>query len=139
MDKQIRGLVQVVVLTLLLVSCRQVEYIPIESVVKDTIYRESVKIDSVILADSVFLHIHTIGDTVYSEKVKVLYRDRYKYERDTIYLHRTDTIRVPVPIERKATLWEQTKENLSGLIRLAGLIVFGGFLVWFISLLRKQK
>lgn len=123
----------------LLASCKQVEYIPIESVVKDTIYRESVKIDSVILTDSVFLHIHTIGDTVYSEKVKVLYRDRYKYERDTIYLHRTDTIRVPVPIERKATLWEQTKENLGNLIRLAGLIVFGGFLVWFISLLRKQK
>lgn len=127
------------VVLVLLASCKQVEYIPIESVVKDTIYRESVKIDSIILTDSVFLHIHTIDDTVYSEKVKVLYRDRYKYERDTIYLHRTDTIRVPVPIERKATLWEQTKENLGNLIRLAGLIVFGGFLVWFISLLRKQK
>lgn len=124
---------------MLLASCRQVEYIPIESVVKDTIYRESVKIDSVIQTDSVFLHIRTIGDTVYSEKIKVLYRDRYKYERDTIYLHRTDTIRVPVPTERKATLWEQTKENLGNLIRLAGLIVFGGFFVWFISLLRKQK
>jgi hypothetical protein len=123
----------------LLASCRQVEYIPVESVVKDTIYRESVKIDSVIQTDSVFLHIHTIGDTVYSEKVKVLYRDRYKYERDTIYLHRTDTIRVPVPIERKATLWEQTKENLGNLIRLAGLIVFIGFIVWFIGLLRRRK
>lgn len=133
------GRLVTLVAVLLLASCKQVEYIPIESVVKDTIYRESVKIDSVILTDSVFLHIHTIGDTVYSEKVKVLYRDRYKYERDTIYLHRTDTIRVPVPIERKATLWEQTKENLGNLIRLAGLIVFGGFLVWFISLLRKQK
>lgn len=138
MVKQIGGFVTLVAV-LLLASCKQVEYIPIESVVKDTIYRESVKIDSVIMTDSVFLHIHTIGDTVYSEKVKVLYRDRYKYERDTIYLHRTDTIRVPVPIERKATLWEQTKENLGNLIRLAGLIVFGGFLVWFISLLRKQK
>lgn len=138
MVKQIGGFVTLVAV-LLLASCKQVEYIPIESVVKDTIYRESVKIDSVIMTDSVFLHIHTIGDTVYSEMVKVLYRDRYKYERDTIYLHRTDTIRVPVPIERKATLWEQTKENLGNLIRLAGLIVFGGFLVWFISLLRKQK
>jgi hypothetical protein len=138
MVKQIGGFVTLVAV-LLLASCKQVEYIPIESVVKDTIYRESVKIDSVIMTDSVFLHIHTIGDTVYSEKVKVLYRDRYKYERDTIYLHRTDTIRVPVPIERKATLWEQTKENLGNLIRFAGLIVFGGFLLWFISLLRKQK
>lgn len=133
------GRLVTLVAVLLLVSCKQVEYIPIESVVKDTIYRENVRLDSVMLTDSVFLHVHTIGDTVYSEKVKVVYRDRYKYVYDTTYISRVDTIRVPVPTERKATLWEQTKENLSGLIRLAGLIVFCGFIVWFISLLRKQK
>lgn len=86
-----------------------------------------------------YYHIETKGDTVYSTKTKVVYRDRYKYVHDTTYVSRVDTIRVPVPIEHKATLWEQTKENLGNLIRLAGLIVFGGFIVWFIALLRKQK
>ena len=109
------------------------------STAKDTIYKERVKIDSFIRLDSVYVTMVTKGDTVTITKTKVVYRDRYKYIHDTTYISRVDTIRVPVPIERKATLWEQTKENLGNLIRLAGLIVFGGFIVWFIALLRKQK
>jgi hypothetical protein len=136
MAKQIRGLITLVVV-LLLASCRQVEYIHTHT--NDTIYRENVRIDSVFVADNVKEHIYTKGDTVYSEIVRVVYRDRYKYVYDTTYISRVDTIRVPVPTERKATLWEQTKENLGNLIRLAGLIVFWGLLVWFIALLRKQK
>lgn len=85
-----------------------------------------------------YYHIETKGDTVYSTKTKVVYRDRYKYIHDTTYISRVDTIRVPVPVERKATLWEQVEENLNSLIRLAGLI-FVGFIVWFIALIRKQK
>lgn len=124
---------------LLLAGCKQVENIPVESVVKDTNYKESVKIDSVLITDSVFLHVHTIGDTVFSEKVKVLYRDRYKFERDTIYLHRTDTIKVPIPIERKATLWEKIEDSIDVLMRIVGAIIVGGFILLFIQLLRRQK
>lgn len=136
MAKQIGRLVTLVTVVLL-ASCRQVEYIHTHT--NDTIYRENVRIDSVFVGENVKEHIYTKGDTVYSERVRVVYRDRYKYVYDTTYISRVDTIRVPVPIERKATLWEQTKENLGNLIRLAGLIVFGGFIVWFIALLRKQK
>lgn len=138
MDTKIRGLVTLVVV-LLLVSCKQAEYIHTHTTSSDTVYVGSVKIDTFRLVDSVYYHIETKGDTVYSTKTKVVYRDRYKYVHDTTYISRVDTIRVPVPVERKATLWEQTKENLGNLIRLAGLIVFGGFIVWFIALLRKQK
>ena len=136
MAKQIGRLVTLVAV-MLLASCRQVEYIHTHT--NDTIFRENVRIDSVFVADNVKEHIYTKGDTVYSEKVRVVYRDRYKYVYDTTYISRVDTIRVPVPMERKATLWEQTKENLGDLIRLAGLIVFIGFIVWFIGLLRRRK
>ena len=136
MVKQI-GRLGAIVAILLLVSCKQTEYIHTHTT--DTQFTESVKIDTFRLVDSVYYHIETKGDTVYSTKTKVVYRDRYKYVHDTTYVSRVDTIRVPVPIEHKATLWEQTKENLGNLIRLAGLIVFGGFIVWFIALLRKQK
>jgi hypothetical protein len=124
---------------LLLVGCKQVEYVSVENVVKDTIYKEIVKIDSIIQTDSVFLHIHTKGDTVYSEKVKVLYRDRYKYERDTIYLHRTDTIKVPIPIEHKATIWERIEYRVDDVVSIIGVIIVGGFILLFIQLLRRQK
>lgn len=124
------------VAVLLLASCKQVEYIHTHT--NDTIYNENVRIDSVMLTDSVFLRVYTKGDTVYSEKVKVVYRDRYKYVYDTTYISRVDTVRVPVPAERKATLWEQMRDDLSGLIRLAGLAVLIGFLGWF-AILRRRK
>ena len=136
MVKQIGGFVTIVVL-LLLASCKQVEYIHTTS--QDTFSRESVKIDSTFSKENLKEFVFVNGDTVYIEKIIEKVIDRYKYIHDTVYVYKCDTIRVPVPTERKATLWEQTKENLGNLIRLAGLIVFGGFLVWFIALLRKQK
>lgn len=136
MVKQIGGFVTLVVLVLL-ASCRQVEYIHTTS--QDTFSRESVKVDSTSSKENVKEFVFVNGDTVYIEKTIEKGIDRYKYIHDTVYVYKCDTIRIPVPIERKATLWEQTKENLGNLIRLAGLIVFGGFIVWFIALLRKQK
>jgi hypothetical protein len=114
-----------------------VEYIHTTS--QDTFSRESVKVDSTFSKENVKEFVFVNGDTVYIEKTIEKGIDRYKYIHDTVYIYKCDTIQVPVPIERKATLWEQTKENLGNLIRLAGLIVFGGFIVWFIALLRKQK
>lgn len=136
MVKQIGGFVTLVAV-LLLASCKQVEYIHTTS--QDTFSRESVKVDSTFSKENVKEFVFVNGDTVYIEKIIEKGIDRYKYIHDTVYVYKCDTIRVPVPIERKATLWEQTKENLGNLIRLAGLIVFGGFLVWFIALLRKLK
>lgn len=136
MATKIRRLITIVVV-LLLASCKQVEYIHTTS--QDTFSRESVKIDSTFSRENVKEFVFIKGDTVYIEKIIEKGIDRYKYIHDTVYIYKCDTIHVPVPFERKATLWEQTKENLGGLIRLAGLIVFGGFIVRYIALLRKQK
>jgi hypothetical protein len=88
------------------------------------------------LTDSVFLRVHTKGDTVYSEKVKVVYRDRYKYVYDTTYISRVDTIRIPIPIEHKPMIWERITDRFTVLI---GAIIIVGFLLWFIGLLRRRK
>lgn len=133
MAKQIRELITIIVL-MLLASCKQVEYIHTHT--NDTIYRENVRIDSVMLTDSVFLRVHTKGDTVYSEKVKVVYRDRYKYVYDTTYISRVDTIRIPIPIEHKPMIWERITDRFTVLI---GAIIIVGFLLWFIGLLRRRK
>jgi hypothetical protein len=119
------------------VSCKQVEYVHTHT--SDTIFVGSVKIDTFRLLDSVYYHIYTQGDTIYSEKTKVVYRDRYKYERDTIYLHRTDTIKVPIPIEHKATIWERIEYRVDDVVSIIGVIIVGGFILLFIQLLRRQK
>lgn len=72
--------------------------------------------DSVYRYDSVFVKVQ--GDTVVMERWATLYRDRWreKVVRDTII--KTDSIRVPYPVERKATFWEKTKQD-AGLVTIA--------------------
>lgn len=135
MAKQI-GRFITLIMVLLLVSCKQVEYIHTTS--QDTFSRESVKIDSTFSRENVKEFVFVNGDTVYIEKIIEKGIDRYKYIHDTVYIYKCDTIRVPVPTERKATLWELMRDDLSGLIRLAGLAVLIGFLGWF-AILRRRK
>lgn len=126
-----------VFMLLLLTGCRQVDFVPFEISVRDTLVRENVRIDSVIVTDSVFLHIRTMFDTVYSEKTKVVYRDRFSLKHDTVFMSRTDTIKIPTPIEHKATAWERIVDRLEVFVTLLGVIVVLGFLLWFIQLLKK--
>lgn len=122
---------------LLLVGCKQVEYIHTTS--QDTFSRESVKVDSTFSKENVKEFIFVNGDTVYIEKIIEKGIDRYKYIHDTVYIYKCDTIQVPVPTERKATLWERIEDRVDDVVSIIGVIIIGGFLLWFISLLRRQK
>jgi hypothetical protein len=72
-------------------SCKTPQYIPVETT--RTEYRNNYLRDSIYFRDSVFFAIK--GDTVLLEKYSYLYRD--KIIRDSIF--KTDTIRVPFPVE----------------------------------------
>jgi hypothetical protein len=50
-----------------------------------------------------------------------------------------DTIKVPVPIEHKASAWEKIVDRIDGLVSIIGIIIVGGFILLFIQLLRRQK
>ena len=89
------------VLLLVCSSCKTPQYIPVESV--KTEYRHIATTDSIYLRDSIF--IKHKGDTVFLEKYRYLYR--YNTVRDSIF--KTDTIRVPFPVE----VIKQVKKPLS--------------------------
>lgn len=93
---------------MLLVSCKQVEYI--HTNVSDTEYSSVVRIDSVRLVDSVHINTYTHGDTVYHEEIKVVYRDRFKIKYDTVYI--TKKIETPIPTEREPSIWERISAML---------------------------
>lgn len=101
------GFVVCIILTILLASCKHIEYVPVE-VVK-TEYKT--KVDSFIQKDSIFIKdsvfIHSKGDTIWYEKWHTQFKDRIVFEtlRDTVI--KVDSVQVPVPIERKPTKWEQ--------------------------------
>lgn len=91
-------------LSLLAFSCTTTEYVPVETTKTDSIYISQFERDSIYVHDSVY--VRDKGDTVYIEKVKYLYKE--KVRTDTIYAERTDSIRIPYPVERKLGKWEET-------------------------------
>ena len=93
-----------------LASCRQVRYVPLETVRTDSVLLWQVKRDSIFRYDSIY--IHDKGDTVEVEKYRYLFVD--KLRRDTLYVCRTDTIRVPYPVERELTRWQQFRLDVGG-------------------------
>lgn len=85
-------------------ACRSVRYIPVESVRHDSVVTILHHRDSIYQHDSVF--IKEKADTVLIERWHTRWRDRVSH--DTLYMSKVDTIRIPVPVERKLTKAERT-------------------------------
>lgn len=115
---------------LLLTGCKTV-YVPVETVLKDTIYISKKVTDSVwverLTHDSIY--IHEKGDTVLVEKWHTEYRDRWRDRllTDTVYQHKCDTIREVFTneVEKPLTWWQQTRMDIGGWAVLALSILLG--------------
>lgn len=92
------------------VSCRSVKYVPVETVRTNTEYRDHWLRDSIHVRDSVFMFIK--GDTIFNERFHAVYKDRLV--KDTTYINKTDTIRIPYPVDRQLSRWESIKMELGG-------------------------
>ena len=104
----------VLIVILLLAGCSTVRYVPVPSVSVDSVYVDRYQHDSIYLRDSVYVNRWTAGDTVYQDKIvyKYIFRDKVKY--DTVRISRSDTVRVPYPVERRLSTWEQVRLNVGG-------------------------
>ena len=85
-------------------ACRSVRYIPVESVRHDSVVTILHHRDSIYRQDSVY--IKEKADTLLIERWHTRWRDRVSH--DTLYMSKTDTIRIPVPVERKLSKSERT-------------------------------
>ena len=106
----------IILLTPAIWSCRSTRYVPVETVKHDSVYVGKVVRDSIHVKDSVLVIVK--GDTVTEFRYKYVYRDKAK--TDTAYVRRTDTLRVPYPVEAKLTKWQQFKMEAGG-------VAIGGF------------
>jgi hypothetical protein len=93
----------VLLLCFALCGCSRVQYVPVETVRIDSTFLHKHTRDSIYVLDSVF--VSERGDTIVKEKVKYIYKD--KTRTDTLYIEKRDTVRVPVPVERKLSRWEE--------------------------------
>ena len=116
----------IILLASAICSCSRVQYVPVETVRTDSLYFNTVSTDSVYVMDSVLV---VKGDTVTEYRYRYVYR--YKDRTDTVYINRTDSVRVPYPVEveRKLSLWQRVKIGLGGYaiaaVMITVLIVFG--------------
>lgn len=113
----VKGLLFIIIPCLmlsLLAGCKSVQYVPVETVRTDSVYVDRFQRDSIYQRDSVYINRWTAGDTVYQDKIvyKYIYRDKVKY--DTVAILRSDTVRVPFPVDRELSKWEQIRLDVGG-------------------------
>lgn len=122
-----------VLLVFSFVGCRtRIQYVPVESV--KTEYKDRLQRDSIYFRDSIIMREK--GDTMFIDRWRYLYKDRLI--TDTLIV--SDTIRVPYPVEKELTRWQQTKMDVGGWAMggLSGVLVLGiGYAVWW--LIRRRK
>ena len=105
-----KRLVYIIILLILAVcftSCRT-QYIPVESVRTEYKTRDSTRYDSIYQRDSIYTLVK--GDTVYQHRYKYLYRYLTTNRTDTIL--KSDSIRVPYPVEKQLTRWQILRMEL---------------------------
>ena len=95
----------VVASLLLLPGCSRVQYVPMQTVLKDSIVFHRIDIDSVVIKDSIF--IDRTKDTVY--KYVERWQEKYIIRNDTTVIERVDSIPVEVKVEKQLTRWQQIK------------------------------
>ena len=123
----------IILLTPAIWSCRSTRYVPVETVKHDSVYFNKVVRDSIHVKDSVLVIVK--GDTVTEFRYKYVYRDKAK--TDTLYVSRTDTIRVPYPVEAKLTKWQQFRMDVGGYAVVAVVVLV--FAIVGCSLYRIRK
>lgn len=106
---------------LLLSGCSKVQYIPMQTVLKDSIVFHRIDIDSVVIKDSIF--IDRTKDTIY--KYVERWNEKYIIRNDTTIIERVDSIPIEVKIEKQLTRWQQIKIDYGGnvLVMLVAFIV----------------
>ena len=117
------------------VSCRSVQYVPVENIRTEYKTRDSIRVDSIYNQDSIYVLVK--GDTVYQYRYKYLYKYQYLNRADTMI--KIDSVQVPYPVEKQLTRWQQMKIELGGwafgVIIAFGLVISG----WVIySRIRKK-
>lgn len=125
------------ILISILTECKSVQFVPVETVKTDSFYIDRFQRDSIYQRDSVFVNRWTAGDTVYQDKVvwKYVYRDKVKY--DTVAILRSDTVRVPFPVDRELSKWEQVKLDVGGWTICAFIIIILLVVVFTVYKLRQ--
>lgn len=124
-------MVAVMAIVICCVSCKT-KYVTVPEYHKEYINRTDtfLRSDTLFRLDSVV--IRQQGDTTVIEKIRWQNRfvNVYKVKTDTIM--KSDSIRVPYPVERKLSKWQQFRLDFGGWAMGLTAIVIAFFIVWLV-------
>lgn len=114
------------------------QYVSVPEYHTEYVYRT----DSVTFRDSIYVHdsIYTEkkGDTIFVNKWRTQYVDRY---RDVVRIDsfiKTDSIRVPYPCERQATRWEKFCIDYGKIMLGATILAVVAAIIFLVLWIRKK-
>lgn len=107
----------------LLSACTRQIYVPVESVLTDTLREYRMQADTIIRLDSVA--VDRRGDTVLLTRTRE--RIKIRHRIDTVYRSVTDSVAVPYPVEQPLSRWQKAKMDIgagaTGVLALAAVII----------------
>jgi len=124
----------VVLLLLILFGCTT-QYVPVETVRRDSVFLERLQKDSIFVKDSVL--VREKGDTVFKDKLRYVYK--YVVRKDTVYIERRDSVQVPYPVVKKLTRWQQFNQDMGDAL-IKAIFIYSLYLLirWMIKRTRKE-
>ena len=114
-------------------SCSRVQYVPVETVRTDSVYMNKTVRDSVYVMDSVLV---VKGDTVTEYRWRYIYKHSDK--TDTVYVNRTDSVRVPYPVEKRLSKWQQFKMDVGGYAVVTAIVLVFAIVGYSLYRIRKR-
>lgn len=120
--RELARIITFIFLATILYSCKSIQYVPVETVKRDTTYLSQTKIDSIYHRDSIY--VERKGDTVYLSKYKYLYK--YIEKHDTLWREKVDTIQVAYPVEAQLTKWQKIKINIDEYLKTTIILIIIG-------------
>lgn len=130
-----KKLIFAIILSVVMVSCKTKEYVPVVEHHTDTLRLTQHHRDSIYLRDSTFVREYVQGDTVriVTEMWHTKYRDRLK--TDTVYRSKTDSVPVPYPVVKEV---KKPLTLIEKVLMGTGIASIVGFLFYFFILLKKR-
>lgn len=117
----------------LFVGCKSIEYVPVESVRTEYKDREIVKVQTDTINNTRIIWIK--GDTVVDIRERI--KTRIVEIHDTTEIVKIDSVRVPYPVEKELTKWQQIKMDFGGMAFGGIALVLIAFVLWL--LVRRFK
>ena len=91
------------------------QYVPLETVRRDSVMQVVERRDSIHVRDSVAVYV--AGDTIHHDRWRTIYKETAR--RDTIYKESRDTVAVPYPVETRSTLAKRIADAVAAALAMA--------------------